>query len=79
MADKSNKRIKHEIIQALSHPEADEGLYFRNLYNLHEADERPAVEDATPEEILHALEQLITDGHVTQDTSGEEPVFLIAK
>lgn len=72
------QRIKDQIMQALSHPEADEGLYFRNLYMLHEADERPAVE-AEPEKILRALEELITEGHVHQDTSGEEPVFTVVR
>ena len=78
MANGSTDKVKDQIMQALSHPEADEGLYFRNLYHLHEADERPAVE-AAPEAILKALEELISEGHVQQDTSGEEPIFVIVR
>lgn len=78
MSEGSREWVKDQIIQALSHPEADEGLYFRNLYHLHEADERPGVE-AAPEVILKALEELITEGHVQQDVSGEEPVFIIVR
>ena len=78
MGTPSLEKIQDQIMQALSHPEADEGLYFRNLYNLHEEDERPAVV-GTPEAILKALELLITEGHVAQDTSGEEPIFFVAR
>ena len=74
----SLEKIKDQIMQALSHAEADEGLYFRNLYNLHEADERPGVE-AAPELILKALEELVRDGHVHQDVTGEEPVFIVVR
>jgi phytoene dehydrogenase-like protein len=56
-------RIKKQIILALRHPEADEGLYFRNFFHLHEEDERPAVQGGQ-EEILDALKQLISEGQV---------------
>lgn len=78
MSDALRDQVKDQIMQALSHPEADEGLYFRNLYHLHEEDERPGV-IASPEAILKALEELITDGHVQQDITGEEPVFIIVR
>lgn len=68
--------VKKQILQALSHPEAEEGLYFRNFSDLHEEDERPAVQ-AEQELILDALKQLIDDGQVVADESGKEIVFLL--
>ena len=70
----SSNDIKNQIIQALSHPEADEGLYFRNLYNLHEEDERKAV-NGTQEEILEALKELLDEGKVLASDEGPEMVF----
>ena len=46
-------RIKAQILQALAHPEAEEGLYFRNFVHLHEEDEREAVEG--DEEVIQRL------------------------
>lgn len=66
--------VKRQILAALAHPEADEGLYFRNFSNLHEEDERPAVE-AGQEDILDALRELIDEGRVAMDDSEEEAIF----
>lgn len=66
--------IKNQIILALSHNEAEEGLYFRNLFHLHEEDERPAV-IAEQVDILDALKELISEDKITMDETGEEPVF----
>lgn len=66
--------LKTEILQALSHPEASEGLYFRNFYHLHEEDERAAV-DADPTLILAALYDLIDEGKVAVRNEGEEATF----
>jgi hypothetical protein len=63
--------IKQEIISALTHPEAEDGLYFSNLYVLHEEDERPAV-SGSELEILDALKDLIREGRVLTDDSDEE-------
>ena len=35
----SNTDIKREILAALSHPEAEDGLYFNNLIIVHEEEE----------------------------------------
>lgn len=72
----SNDEIKNQIIQALSHPEADEGLYFRNLYNLHEEDERKPV-SGTQEEILEALKELMSEGKVMASEDGPEMIFML--
>lgn len=70
------EQVKGQILAALSHPEAEEGLYFRNFYHLHEEDERPAV-CAGQITILDALKELIADGKVRLDESGEEAIFFL--
>ncbi len=49
---------RQQILAALKHPEAEEGLYFDNFYHLHEEDERPRV-SAPQVEILEAIKVLI--------------------
>ena len=66
--------VKSQIIKALEHPEAEEGLYFRNLWFLHEEDERPPVV-ADEVQILDALRELMDEGKVLMDDSGEEAIF----
>jgi hypothetical protein len=70
----SHDRIKHEILEALSHPEAQDGLYFRNLYHLHEEDQRDAV-SGSQVEILDALKELLHEGHIVMSEGGEEAIF----
>jgi hypothetical protein len=72
--DNNMSDVKKQIIQALSHPEAQDGLYFRNFSHLHEEDERMAVE-ARDEEILDALQQLIKEGRVNMDNGEGEAIF----
>ena len=71
------KQIKTEILGVLQHPEAEEGLYFRNFYNLHEEDERDIVQ-GNQEEILEALRELVEEGAVVADETGEEIIFSIS-
>ena len=70
--------IKKQVLAALRHPEAEEGLYFRNFRNLHEEDERPAVE-ADQVELLDALNALISEGKVHMDESCDEVVFHLVR
>lgn len=70
-------KVKVQIIRALQHTEADEGLYFRNFALLHEEDQRPAVV-ADEVEILDALKELIDEGKVRMDETGEEVVFFLS-
>lgn len=72
------KTIKAQILAALSHPEAEEGLYFDNLFSLHEEDERTAV-SGDQVEILDAITELIREGKVIADESGKDVVFLLKK
>jgi len=67
-------RIKREILEVLEHPEAQDGLYFRNFFHLHEEDDRKAV-IADEVEILDALRELIDAGKVVMDESGSEAIF----
>lgn len=76
MEESSIQAVRKQIISALSHPEAEEGLYFRNFYHLHEEDERPAV-IADQILILDALKDLIAEGSVKLDESGPEAVFIL--
>ena len=69
--------IKSQIIAALSHPEADEGLYLRNLHCLHEEDERPEV-NGEEVEIVEALNELVREGKVVIDENHSEIIFRIA-
>ena len=67
-------QIKREILLTLSHEEADEGLYFDNLYHLHEEDERAPV-SGTQEQILEALKLLITDGKIKMEEDDKGAIF----
>jgi len=67
-------QIKSQILTALGHKEASDGLYFRNFQLLHEEDERPAVEGSQVE-LLEALKELLQDEVITMDDSGEEAIF----
>ncbi len=66
--------IENQIISALSHPEAEEGLFLGNFHVLHEEDERPRVQ-GSEQEILDSLKKLINDGRVVADTRGEDVIF----
>ena len=71
---KKNGSTKEKILEVLSHPEASEGLYFRNFYQLHEEDERDVV-PGTPEEILAAVHELIEEGKVRTGRDQDEITF----
>ena len=74
----ADERIKQEIIQALSHPEAEEGLYFGNLYQLYEEEERPAVVGEEVD-ILDALKELIADGEVSVSEGENGVIFALRR
>lgn len=68
------EEIKTQILAVLDHPEAEDGLYFRNFYQLHEEDSRALVKGSEID-ILEALKQLIKEGQIHTDETGEEVVF----
>ena len=81
MATNQHDHIREQILAALRHPEAEEGLYFRNFFHLHEEDERPSVigEQAA---ILAALEELVAEGLVSMLPSAgseDERIFSLAR
>lgn len=77
MKEKDLAQIKQEIILALRHPEAEEGLYFRNFCLLHEEDERPSVRGEEVD-ILDALKELLEEGVVEMSDEGKEAVFSLS-
>lgn len=72
------EEIKHDILTALAHPEAEEGLYLNNLLVVHEEEERRPVR-GTQLEVLDALKELIESGKVATDESGEDVIFSLKK
>lgn len=69
--------LKKQILEALSHPEAEQGLYLNNLQVVHEDEERLPVAGSDIE-ILDALKELIESGLVKMDDSGESVIFQLA-
>lgn len=69
-----NVRIKEEILQALAHPEAEDGLYLNNLLVVHEEEERNPV-IGTQEEVLKALRELVDEGRVREHKGSESTIF----
>jgi hypothetical protein len=69
--------LKQQIISALSHPEAENGLYLNNLMAVHEDEERTIVE-GTEIDILDALKELIAEGSVMMNEEGEQVIFYLS-
>jgi hypothetical protein len=76
--DAAYKRLKKMIIESLSHPEAEDGLYFNNMIVVHEEEERPAVE-GKEEDILNVLQDMINDGEISTDETGESVIFKLVQ
>ena len=66
--------IKKQIVAALSHPEAEDGLYFNNLIVVHEEEERPIVE-GEEQDIRRVLDQLVKEGMIASSGDGEGRIF----
>lgn len=73
-----NSLIKEDILKALNHAEASDGLYLENLQVVHEEEERAPVR-GTQLEILDCLRSLIQEGKVGTDESGEKVIFFLKK
>ena len=74
MTEANKDATKEDILKALSHPEASDGLYLENLQIVHEEEERIPVR-GTQLEILDGLKELIDEGKVKTDESGEKVIF----
>lgn len=70
--------IKSQILSALSHDEAEDGLYFQNFFALGDEDERTPVK-GQEHEILDALNDLIREGRVKLDESHDKVIFHLIK
>lgn len=66
--------IREQILAALSHPEAEDGLYFNNLIVVHEEEERPIVQ-GEERDILVVLTELIDEGLVSSTGEGDQRIF----
>ncbi|MGA1191475.1 MAG: hypothetical protein ACO3XO_04260 [Bdellovibrionota bacterium] len=73
-----NQTTREDILTALSHPEASDGLYLDNLQVVHEEEDRLPVR-GTQLEILDALKGLIEEGKVRTNDSGEKVIFYLVK
>jgi hypothetical protein len=73
----ANTTIKAQILAALSHPEAEDGLYFNNLIVVHEEEERPIVE-GDEGAVIKALEELVDEGRIKVSGEGAQRIFQLA-
>jgi hypothetical protein len=73
----ANTTIKSQILAALSHPEAEDGLYFNNLIVVHEEEERPIVE-GDEAAVMKAIEELLEDGRIRVSGEGDQRIFQLA-
>ena len=72
------EQIKQDILTALAHDEAEDGLYLNNLRVVHEEESRPPVRGSELE-VLDALKELIADEKIRTDDSGEKVIFFLVK
>jgi hypothetical protein len=72
-----NNTIKKQILAALNHPEAEDGLYFNNLIVVHEEEERSVVQGEEPD-VRAALQELIKQGAVKSAGEGDQEIFSLA-
>lgn len=69
-------RIKKEILAALEHPEAEDGLYFNNLTGLYEEEERPPVV-GDEIDILDALKELLEEDRIKTMDGETGTIFIL--
>ena len=74
----SIESIKTELLDALSHGEAADGLFFCNFKLLHEEDERPYV-NGSPKTVASALNELVREGKVYLWEENDRIVFKLKK
>jgi hypothetical protein len=70
----STESIRQQILAALRHPEAEDGLYLNNLIVVHEEEERPIVE-GEESIIRQVLKEMIDDGTITSSGEGAQEIF----
>ncbi len=70
--------IREQILAALRHPEAEDGLYFNNLIVVHEEEERPIVE-GHENDIQAVLDSMISEGELSVVGEGPQRIYAIAE
>jgi hypothetical protein len=73
----SNISLRNQIIAALSHVEAEDGLYFNNLIVVHEEEERPIVE-GDESEIVNELNLMVAEGIISSVGEGSQRIFKLS-
>lgn len=77
-AEATTASVEQSVLKALSHNEAEDGLYFRNFSHLHEEDKRPSVR-ASPKVLISALNKLLRAGKIELDFDELEITFRLTK
>jgi hypothetical protein len=72
------ENLKNQIINALNHTEAEDGLFFQNFIIVHESEDRQPVmtNDAG---LIYALEDLVKDEKVSMGVMDGKVIFKIKK
>jgi hypothetical protein len=70
--------IREQILAALKHPEAEDGLYFNNLIVVHEEEERPIVE-GEEKDIREVLNSMVTEGILSVVGEGTQTIYAISE
>ena len=69
--------IKKQILEALQHSEAEDGLYLNNLLIVHEEEDRPIVV-GEEQDVMKALHELVSAGDISVVGQGESAIYSIA-
>ena len=68
--------IREQILAALKHSEAEDGLYFNNLIVVHEEEERPIVEGAEAD-VQRVLDAMVEAGELSVVGEGSQKIYSI--
>ena len=71
-------RIKQEILSALSHVEAEDGLYFNNLIVVHEDEERQIV-SGDEQEVQAALKELLAEQMIRSEAGNGNEIYHLTR
>jgi hypothetical protein len=69
--------IREQILAALKHSEAEDGLYFNNLIVVHEEEERPIVEGAEAD-VQKVLDAMVEAGELSVVGEGSQKIYSLA-
>jgi len=74
----NDNAIRDQILAALSHPEAEDGLYFNNLIVVHEEEERPIVEGEETL-VMQVLDDMVSDGLISVSGEGSQRIYMLVQ